>query len=250
MTTIDDLLQLWEDRRDSGNTITPEELCTDTPELLKELKWTIRALEAVESRFGVIRNDQDRSQEESSERSSPELQERVLIPSEYRIERLHASGGLGSVYLARDPVLNRRVAIKFPRWQRLTAEQAARFEREARVTGRLDHPGIIPVHAMRSDNADRPCYVMRFVDGETLQSRIRKLHAEGPAKKSAAFFEAPEFRQLVQNLVAVCNIAAYAHEQGVIHRDIKPANIILGLLGKCCCWTGGWPKSRVKRRRI
>ncbi|MFO1002277.1 MAG: serine/threonine-protein kinase [Planctomycetaceae bacterium] len=134
--------------------------------------------------------------------------------------------------LKTDPVLNRRVAIKFPRWQRLSSEQAARFEREARVTGRLDHPGIIPVHAMRTDSEDRPCYVMRFVDGETLQSRIQRLHAEHPAAKPAVFFESDEFRQLLQNVIAVCNIVAYAHEQGVIHRDIKPANIIPGPFGE------------------
>jgi serine/threonine protein kinase/tetratricopeptide (TPR) repeat protein len=232
MTTIEDLLQRWEDHQDSGCPVTPEELCADSPELLKELKWTIRALEAVDSRFGVILSESDFSAGGQSERHGLAVHERVLIPSEYSIERLHASGGLGSVYLARDPVLNRRVAIKFPRWQRLTSEQAARFEREARVTGRLDHPGIIPVHAMRTDSSDRPCYVMRFVEGETLQNRIQRLHAEGPAVKPAVFFETPEFRQLIQNVIAVCNIVAYAHQKGVIHRDIKPANIIPGPFGE------------------
>ena len=232
MTTIDDLLQRWEEHQDSGCQVTPEELCAETPELLKELKWTIRALQAVDSRFGVILSESDLSAGGQPERPGLVIHERVLIPSEYRIERLHASGGLGSVYLARDPVLNRRVAIKFPRWQRLTAEQAARFEREARVTGRLDHPGIIPVHAMRTDSTDRPCYVMRFVDGETLQSRIQRLHAEGSSVKPAAFFETHAFRQQLQNVIAVCNIVAYAHEQGVIHRDIKPANIIPGPFGE------------------
>ncbi len=232
MTTIDDLLQRWEDHQDSGHAITPEDLCADTPELLKELKWTIRALQAVDSRFGLILSESDLPGGVQAKRPGLEIHERVLIPSEYRIERLHASGELGTVYLARDPVLNRRVAIKFPRWQRLTSEQAARFEREARVTGRLDHPGIIPVHAMRTDSSDRSCYVMRFVDGETLQNRIQRLHAEGPTVKPAVFFETPEFRQLLQNVIAVCNIVAYAHQQGVIHRDIKPANIIPGPFGE------------------
>ena len=122
MTTIEALLQRWEEHQDSGCPVTPEELCADTPELLKELKWTIRALQAVDSRFGVILSESDLSTGGQSERPGPAVHERVLIPSEYRIERLHASGGLGSVYLARDPVLNRRVAIKVPRWQRLDRE--------------------------------------------------------------------------------------------------------------------------------
>ena len=127
----------------------------------------LRALEAVESRFGVISSQQE--QPTAAQDSSLEVQgvNTVLVSSEYRIEELHTSGGLGSVYIAIDPVLNRKVAIKLPRWKNLTSEQAARFEREARVTGRLDHPGIVPVHALKSDRTDRPCYVMRFVDGKT-----------------------------------------------------------------------------------
>ncbi|RLS72025.1 MAG: serine/threonine protein kinase [Planctomycetota bacterium] len=232
MTTLDDLLCLWEENREAGIPVSPEDLCAETPELLQELKWTIRALAAVESRFGVIstQQEQDRGAEVTSHRLEPS--DTVLVSSEYRIEELHASGGLGSVYIATDPVLNRRVAIKFPRWKNLTAEQSARFEREARVTGRLDHPGIIPVHALKSNQTDRPCYVMRFVDGQTLQARIHALHAGTLDSKPASFYDSHEFRQLLQNLVTVCNIVAYAHGQGVIHRDIKPANIILGPFGE------------------
>ncbi|MCX7398696.1 MAG: protein kinase [Planctomycetales bacterium] len=232
MTTLDDLLCLWEENREAGIPVSPEDLCAETPELLQELKWTIRALEAVESRFGVISTQQEQvhGAEVTSHRLEPS--DTVLVSSEYRIEELHASGGLGSVYIATDPVLNRRVAIKFPRWKNLTAEQSARFEREARVTGRLDHPGIIPVHALKSNQTDRPCYVMRFVDGQTLQARIHALHAGTLDSKPASFYDSHEFRQLLQNLVTVCNIVAYAHGQGVIHRDIKPANIILGPFGE------------------
>ena len=232
MTTIDDLLCVWEENRDAGIPVSPEDLCAETPELLQELKWTIRALEAVESRFGVISTQQEPPS--IAEGASLHLgrSDTVHVSSEFRIEDLHASGGLGSVYVAIDPVLNRKVAIKFPRWKNLTSEQAARFEREARVTGRLDHPGIVPVHALKSDPTGRPCYVMRFVDGKTLQARIQLLHSSAPQIKTAPFFETHEFRQLLQNMVTVCNIVAYAHDQGVIHRDIKPANIILGPFGE------------------
>jgi hypothetical protein len=239
-----------EENRAAGIPVSPEDLCAETPELLQELKWTIRALEAVESRFGVISTQQE--QPSTAEGSSLEVErsDTVLVSSEYRIEELHASGGPGSVYVAIDPVLNRKVAIKFPRWKNLTSEQAGRFEREARVTGRLDHPGIVPVHALKSDRTNHPCCVMRFVDGKTLQARIQFLHSAAPKAKTASFFESHEFRQLLRNLVTVCNIVAYAHEQGVIHRDIKPANIILEPFGEVLLLDRGWQRSSAKPRTI
>jgi serine/threonine protein kinase len=159
----------------------------------------------------------------------------VQIDTEYRIERFHAQGGLGCVYLATDAELQRRVAIKFPRSKYQTAEQSARFEREAEITGRLDHPGIIPVHAMTSEGTDLPFYVMRFVDGRTMQMAIDELHSAADAIaaiKDERFFQSVDFRLLLLKFVSVCNIVAYAHEQKVIHRDIKPANIIIGPFGE------------------
>ncbi len=159
----------------------------------------------------------------------------VQVDTEYRIERFHAQGGLGCVYLATDAELQRRVAIKFPRSKYQTAEQSARFEREAEITGRLDHPGIIPVHAMTSEGTDLPFYVMRFVDGRTMQMAIHDVHSAADAVtviKDEQFFQSVEFRLLLHKFVSVCNIVAFAHEQNVIHRDIKPANIIIGPFGE------------------
>lgn len=152
------------------------------------------------------------------------------MTSEFQVEFLHASGGLGDVYLASEPNLNRQVAIKFPRKSRLSAEQLARFEREAQITGRLNHPGVVPVFSMKQDNALQPCYVMRFVDGSTLRQRVEQLNEV--LSGSSDYFSSMEFRQLLQGFVALCNIVAYAHEQGIIHRDIKPENIILGRFGE------------------
>jgi serine/threonine protein kinase len=156
----------------------------------------------------------------------------VQVATQYQIEGLHASGGLGRVYIASDAILNRKVAIKFPRWERMSTEQAARFEREAHITGRLDHPGVVPIHALKTDHRGKPFYVMRFVDGQTLQERIQQLHSGFPESGARALFESVAFRQLLQDFVTVCNIVAYAHGQGVIHRDIKPGNIILGPFGE------------------
>ena len=142
--------------------------------------------------------------------------------------------------MAEEPQLNRTVAIKFPRAQRMSPEQLARFEREAQVTGKLNHPGIVPVHAMNSSDG-QPCYVMRFVDGPTLQLRIEQLFSKNDAA-SAEVYAGLEMRQLLQSFVALCNIVAYAHDHGIVHRDIKPANIILGPFGETMLMDWGLAK--------
>ncbi len=232
MVAIDELLSVWEERQEQGAPITPEELCRQCPELLGEVRWHIRALQAVDSHFGTTNNWHKSSTDGSESAPDPIQPGPVWVATEYRIERLHASGGLGHVFLATDPVLNRKVAIKFPKWSRLSKEQRARFEREARVTGRLDHPGIVPVHSLKQDESSRPCYVMRFVEGPTLHETIRQLHDEAGVSRSRDFYYARGIRQLLQNLIALSNIVAYAHGQGVIHRDIKPGNVILGPYGE------------------
>ncbi len=156
------------------------------------------------------------------------------------------------MYLAKDPDLHRTVAIKFPRTDRLSHEQWLRFEREAQITGQLNHPGIVPVHALKGDDSQHPCYVMRFVDGPTLQHKIDELYGTSAADKAASvdFYASLEIRQLLQNFVALCNIVAYAHEHGIIHRDIKPSNVILGPFGETLLMDWGLAKALVERDSV
>ena len=232
MKVVDELLSIWEERQEQGTPISPEELCAKHPELLDEVRWNIRALQAVDSHFGSTRADQSPLTIQSEPALAPIPLDAVKITTEYRIERLHASGGLGSVFVATDSTLNRQVAIKIPKWNQLSPELLGRFEREARVTGRMDHPGIVPVHALQRENPKHPCYVMRFVEGPTLYATIRALHQGAGAARSRDFYHSLGFRQLLQNLIAVSNIVAYAHGQGIIHRDIKPGNVIIGPFGE------------------
>ncbi len=233
MVAIDELLSVWEERQEQGVPITPEELCRNCPDLLNEVRWHIRALEAVESCFGTAENDAAATDGVQQALPPDPLREGpVRVSTEYRIERLHASGGLGHVFLATDPILNRKVAIKFPRSGRITAEQRVRFEREARITARLDHPGIVPVHSLKQDDPRRPCYVMQFVEGPTLQEAVEQLHQTAPGTKTANFYHSLPVRKLLTSFVSLCNIVAYAHGQKVIHRDIKPGNVMLGPFGE------------------
>ncbi len=103
----------------------------------------------------------------------------------FRILRSHAQGGLGEVFLALDPDLDRQVALK-----ELRASHAfdpvsqLRFLREAMITGRLEHPGIVPVYALGRHGDGRPFYAMRFIEGETLKQAIERFHAHETAPRS------------------------------------------------------------------
>ncbi|MBL8891530.1 MAG: serine/threonine protein kinase [Planctomycetaceae bacterium] len=235
---VDELLSVWEESCERGQPLSAERLCVDHPELLAKVKSKIKALQAMDAQFGSMLGAEPDPGLESG--AITRLQQRLQVVSEYQLERLHASGGLGDVYQATEPSLKRQVAIKFPRRNRLSAEQISRFEREAQITGCLNHPGVVPVISLKHDHEQLPCYVMRFVDGPTLRQRVEQLRLKWP--NPTAYRASREFRQLLQSFVTVCNIAAYAHGQGIIHRDIKPENIILGPFGETLLMDWGLAK--------
>ncbi len=138
--------------------------------------------------------------------------------------RSHAKGGLGEVCTATDTELNRTVAVK--RMQDRFADNAEsrrRFLQEAEITARLGHPGVVPVYRLFHDAEGRPCYVMRFIEGENLGAAIARYHTAP---------EALLFLRLLNHFLQVCQTVAYAHSRGVIHRDLKPANVMLGKFGE------------------
>ncbi len=145
---------------------------------------------------------------------------------------LHASGGLGAVFRARDQQIRRTVALKEIRSDRVDQPSAReRFLFEAKVTGELEHPGIVPIYGLGKHRDGRPYYAMRFVVGETLSRSIREFHDQHPQPGSDAFYS-QAFRALIRRFVDVCNAIHYAHDQGVLHRDIKPDNVMLGQYGE------------------
>jgi serine/threonine protein kinase len=98
---------------------------------------------------------------------------------------------------------------------------------EARITGNLEHPGIVGVYAIGRDPNGRPFYAMRLIRGETLRDAIRRFHGgERVIRSDGARVLA--LRKLINRLIAVCNAVAFAHSPGILRRDIKPANRISG----------------------
>ena len=150
----------------------------------------------------------------------------------FDILQVLAQGGLGVVYLARDREIDRTVALKQVKSKWADDEDArARFLLEARVTGRLEHPGVAPVYALGSDDTGRPYYAMRLIRGESLLEVIERFHHGRGAEVHPAK-RLPELRKLLGRFVEVCNAVDYAHSKGVIHRDLKPANIMVGKFGE------------------
>ncbi len=137
-------------------------------------------------------------------------------------------GGMGRVVEARDPQLGRAVAVKLLiDASQCTGAQLARFVSEARITAQLEHPNIVPVHDMGVTEDGEFYFVMRKVQGWSLQETLTAL-GEGRPELVAAW---PRTR-LLHAFIQICNAVAYAHDQGVLHRDLKPDNVMLGPFGE------------------
>lgn len=133
------------------------------------------------------------------------------------VVELIGSGGMGAVYKARQPKLNRLVALKILRRDERDLNFVERFTREAQTLARLNHPNIVAVY----DFGEREglfFLIMELVDGATL----RQLLGEGKMKPEAALAIVPP----------ICEALQYAHEKGVVHRDIKPENILVDKEGR------------------
>jgi serine/threonine protein kinase len=149
---------------------------------------------------------------EQAERIRLRLQE--AIGDSYRLIELLGRGGMGIVFRALELALDREVALKVLALDPVLSPEAyARFEREAKLAARLDHPNVVPIFAVGQRNTVA-YYTMRLVRGGTLEDML-----EG--HRSLDFVHATEI------LKDVASALDYAHGQGVVHRDIKPANVLI-----------------------
>ncbi len=146
-------------------------------------------------------------------------------------DRLGA-GGMGEVVLAHDPRLDREVAAKVLK-QATDPALRAKFIAEARTTGRLEHPNIVPVHDMAASDEGPSWFTMKRVRGRDLAARLRD-PASGDVRA--------ELHERLGIFTKVCDAIAYAHSEGVIHRDLKPANVMVGAFGEVLVMDWGLAK--------
>ncbi len=139
---------------------------------------------------------------------------RKLFPNLEIIELL-GRGGMGSVYKARQPSLDRLVALKVihPRIAQ-SPEFVERFKREAKTLAKLNHPNIVTVHDFGTSG--NVCHlIMEYIDGVNLRQAIRQMRLKP--------------NEVLEIVMRICDALQFAHEEGVVHRDIKPENILLDL---------------------
>jgi eukaryotic-like serine/threonine-protein kinase len=246
---LSDWLHDWEDHYERGEDVSPEDFCAERLDLVEELRQRIALLKGFNKAFDSPPPESDEGHANGRSTAS--------CLARYFDLKLHAEGGLGEVYEARDAEFSRQVALKFlkpghPRH----GEVLERFRGEAEITGRLEHPGIVPIYGMGGDNDGHPCYAMRFVRGLPMDEAIRKYHeADDPEitgeQRDARLAELllrikgklrvpvgtvdlhdRVFRELLIRFKNVCETVAYAHSKYVLHRDLKPANVLLGKFGE------------------
>lgn len=157
-----------------------------------------------------------------------------------------AEGGMGRVHLAWQRALEREVAVKQVRPDRATRAAFRGLLAEARLTGALEHPNIVPVHALGLDQDGKPLLVMKRVEGVGWRELIRR--PEHPAWGDHA---EDRLGRHLEILVQVCNAVQFAHSRGVLHCDLKTENVMLGAFGEIYVldWgiavRTGWPREPV-----
>lgn len=148
----------------------------------------------------------------------PPVEDIARLFPQLEILGLLGAGGMGAVYKARQPALDRFVALKvLPPQDSGGADSAERFNREARALARLSHPNIVAVHEF-GQVGGLNFFIMEFVDG----ANLRQLGRSGRI--------AP--REALQIIPQICDALQYAHDEGVVHRDIKPENVLVDRKGR------------------
>ena len=142
----------------------------------------------------------------------------TVAATHYRTDQEIARGGMGRIVAAEDQRLGRRVALK--QLIEPSGDSVGRFQREALITARLQHPGIVPVYEAGRWPTGEPFFAMKLVSGRPLDRVIADAH------------DLDERLALLPRVAAAADAIAYAHSQRVVHRDLKPANVLIGEYGE------------------
>lgn len=166
-----------------------------------------------------------RDQNREASASTAETLRVVETDQRYDTAGIVGRGGMSTVHRANDTTLLREVAIKRLREDLCDEPQTLqRFIEEARITGQLDHPNIVPIHELARDAGGGVYFTMKLVEGRTLQEVL-----DGAGEDRLA---PGKLREHLQIFLKICDAIAFAHARGVLHRDLKPSNIMVGDFGQ------------------
>ena len=237
---VADLISVWQQRRQEGEEVGPEDLCRHCPELLPELERQLEILRQMERLVGKVdtdgvggfgvqqtadlsaRSDPDFSQGDATLAERPNAQGSILAPpmlpgelgrvGDYRILSVLGRGGMGIVFKAEHVQLKRLVALKMVlAGQHARREELLRFRTEAQAVARLQHPNIIQIHEIGEHN-ELPYLTLEFCAGGTLAT-----HLDGTP------WQPLDAAQLIETLAGAVQAA---HQASILHRDLKPANVL------------------------
>ncbi|MDB2686037.1 serine/threonine protein kinase [Mariniblastus sp.] len=215
--------------------LRPSEETESKSKLPDEMRERLRnsVAQAVEeklslSQAGLIQSSATFGSSKLELTSTPEAT--IDTTSRFHPVRKLASGGIGEVWVAKDEKLGRNVVIKRLNSAAKEWEQAwERFQREAEITGLLEHPNIVPLYMFGLDErTQEPFYAMRFVGQRNLADAIEEHHDRVEAGQADSL----SLHRLLNIFIDVCQAIAYAHSRGVIHRDLKPENVAIDKFGQ------------------
>jgi serine/threonine protein kinase/Leucine-rich repeat (LRR) protein len=164
------------------------------------------------------------------------LPDRLLREDRYEVGAVVAQGGMGSILAAWEATTERTVAMKVM-LDSSSPDKLVRFITEARITGQLEHPNIVPIYELATDEHGEPYYTMKLVRGVTLR-KVLELLVEEDEETISKF----SLAALLTDFQKVCDGLAFAHSRQVIHRDLKPENIMLGDFGEVLVMDWGLAK--------
>ena len=150
---------------------------------------------------------------------------------QYRLLKLIGKGGMGEIFLAEDPVCERKVALKkiLPKLVKYPTI-IKRFLHEAKIAAQLTHPSIIAIYSLHTEG-DQIYYTMPYIEGETLKNILKKTR-EGEKNGDSHHSIGSSIPLLIRIFLNICQAIDYTHSNGFLHRDLKPENIMVGKFGE------------------
>ncbi|MCG8557234.1 MAG: serine/threonine protein kinase [Proteobacteria bacterium] len=200
---------------------------------------SVAARVATSKASGGLPEQSETSDDVTGARPRPAMGPQVAVPR-YRIGALLGEGGMGKIHLCDDHQIGRKVAMKILRKRyREQPDAVARFVREARIQGQLEHPSIVPVYDLGQEADGSVSFTMKRIRGRTVEEIVN-----GYLDNDRTTIDKYPRRKLLRAFASACLAVEFAHARGVLHRDLKPANIMLGDHGEVYVLDWGLAKAQ------